>query len=167
MSTTSARTPARTSARAVATAAEPPLGPSDRLAPVRAGEYRPAREGWGGRLVLFLRVMAGVTMLKGLYHWWSVCGFAAGPGEVFDARSLPWQTATVFFAVIDLVASVGLWLAAPWGALVWLTGSVTMIVVQAFFPAIYGFHPTVVVLLAAMIGGYLVLAVLAAREQAA
>ena len=48
---------------------------------------------------------------------------------------MPWQTATVFFAVIDLVAAVGLWLAAAWGAVVWLTACVSMAAVEVFFPA--------------------------------
>ncbi|RAI44249.1 DUF6163 family protein [Rhodoplanes roseus] len=142
-------------------------GPIEQLDPVQAEDYRPDREGWAWYLVVFLRVAAGVAMLKGLYHWAAVCGIGAGPNEVFDAQSLPWQTATVFFAVIDLVAAVGLWLAAPWGAVVWLTGSVTMIVVQIFFPLIYGVHWIVVVGLALMIVAYLFFAIMAAREQGA
>ena len=71
--------------------------------------------------MLFLRVMAGVSMLKGLYHWAHVCGIGVEPDELFENHSIAWQTATVFFAVIDLVAAVGLWLAAAWGAVIWLT----------------------------------------------
>ncbi|NVO14087.1 MAG: hypothetical protein HXX10_08630 [Rhodoplanes sp.] len=142
-------------------------GPIEQLAPVHTDDYRPDREGWASRLVLFLRVAAGFAMLKGLYHWSAVCGFGAGPTEVFDAQPLSWQTATVFFAVIDLVAAVGLWLAAPWGAVVWLTGSVTMIVVQVFFPLIYGFQWAVVAGLGVMIVAYLFFAIQAAREQPA
>jgi hypothetical protein len=33
-----------------------------------------------------------------------------GPPDGFEYQPTPWQTATVFFAVIDLVAAVGLWL---------------------------------------------------------
>ena len=51
---------------------------------------------------------------------------------------LRYQAATVFFAVIDLVAAVGLWLAAPWGAVVWLTSVISMAAVEALFPQIYG-----------------------------
>lgn len=142
-------------------------GPIEQLGPVNAEDYRPDREGWAWRLVLFLRIAAGVAMLKGLYHWAAVCGFGAGPNEVFDAQPLSWQTTTVFFAVIDLVAAVGLWLAAPWGAVVWLTASVTMIVVQSFFPLIYGFQWPVVAGLVAMIAAYLFFAIQAAREQPA
>jgi len=34
----------------------------------------------------------------------------------FEHQPMAWQTATVYFAVIELVAAVGLWLATPWGA---------------------------------------------------
>ena len=47
----------------------------------RAGE--PAIGRWTRRLVLFLRVMAGVSMLKGLYHWSRVCGIGVGDNELF------------------------------------------------------------------------------------
>src|SRR4051812_50097122 len=58
--------------------------------------------------------MAVLSMAKGLYHWAVVSG-VAGPPDGFEYQPTPWQTATVFFAVIDLVAAVGLWLAAAWG----------------------------------------------------
>ena len=51
---------------------------------------------------------------------------------------MAWQTATVYFAVIELVAAVGLWLATPWGAVVWLTTVVSMAVIELMFPGIYG-----------------------------
>src|SRR5580704_14862553 len=91
------------------------------LDPVREHDGEPSIGRWTRRLVLFLRIMAGVSMLKGLYHWSEVCGIGIGPVEPFENHSIAWQTATVFFAVIDLVAAVGLWLAAAWGAVIWLT----------------------------------------------
>ena len=51
---------------------------------------------------------------------------------------MAWQTATIYFAVIELVAAVGLWLATPWGAVVWLTTVVSMAVIELMFPGIYG-----------------------------
>ena len=77
-------------------------------------------------------------MLKGLYHWAVVLRHWRGPADGFEDQPMPWQTATVFFAVIDLVAAVGLWLAAAWGAVVWLTAAVSMAAVEVFFPQIYG-----------------------------
>ena len=93
---------------------------------------------WTRRLVLFLRVMAILSVLKGLYHWAQVTGFIGGEEEAFENQPLAWQTATVYFAVIELVAGVGLWLATPWGAVVWLITVVSMTVIELMFPAIYG-----------------------------
>ena len=92
---------------------------------------------WTRRLVLFLRVMAGVSMLKGLYHWSRVCGIGVDANDVFQYHSIAWQTATIFFAVIDLVAAVGLWLAAAWGAVIWLMAIASMLAVGIFFPQVY------------------------------
>ena len=44
----------------------------------------------------------------------------------------------VFFAVIDLVAAVGLWLAAAWGGVVWLTAAISMAAIELFFPQVFG-----------------------------
>ena len=120
---------------------------------------------WTRRLVLFLRVMAVISILKGLYHWAQVTGFIGGEEEAFENQSMAWQTATVYFAVIELVAAVGLWLATPWGAVVWLTTVVSMAVIELMFPGIYGGSLTVVALEAVMLGAYLALAWMAARER--
>jgi fatty acid desaturase len=93
---------------------------------------------WTRRLVLFLRVMAGVSMLKGLYHWSRVVGIGVSDGETFELHSVAWQAATVFFAVIDLVAAVGLWLAAAWGAVIWLMAVASMLALELFFPQVFG-----------------------------
>jgi hypothetical protein len=120
---------------------------------------------WTRRLVFFLRVMAVVSVAKGLYHWAQVTGFVGGEEEAFENQSMAWQAATVYFAVIELVAAVGLWLATPWGAVVWLTTVVSMAVIELMFPGIYGGSLTVVALEAGMLAAYLALAWLAARER--
>lgn len=93
---------------------------------------------WARRLVLFLRLIAGLSLLKGLYHWALVLGIGDGAGSTFESSSMPWQAATVFFAVIDLVAAVGLWLAAAWGGVVWLTAAISMAAIELMFPQVYG-----------------------------
>jgi hypothetical protein len=120
---------------------------------------------WTGRLVLFLRIMAVVSVIKGLYHWAQVTGFVGGEEEAFENQSLAWQTSTVYFAVIELVAAVGLWLATPWGAVVWLITVVSMTVIELMFPTIYGGSIAVVVAEALMLSIYLALAWMAARER--
>jgi hypothetical protein len=120
---------------------------------------------WTRRMVLFLRAMAGLSMLKGLYHWSRVCGIGVSPSDLFENHVIAWQTATVFFAVIDLVAAVGLWLAAAWGAVVWLAAVASMLAVEIFFPQVYGRAFLTVLLEGGLLGLYLWLAVKAAQEQ--
>lgn len=135
------------------------------LGPVKSGK-NVRREGiWTWRLVMFLRGMAVLSMLKGLFHWAIVLGIGDGPGNNFTYHTLPWQTATIFFAVIDLIAAVGLWLAAVWGAVVWLTAAVSMAAVEMFFPQIYGGRFIVVAIEIALLCCYLVLALQSAREH--
>jgi hypothetical protein len=138
--------------------------PTRNMEPVHADEPVEHDGRWTARLVLFLRVMAGLSMLKGLYHWAAVVGIA-GPAEGFEAQPLAWQTGTVFFAVIDLVAAVGLWLAAAWGAVVWLTAAVSMAAVEVLFPQVYGGRIIVVLFEGALLFGYLFLAIQSAREH--
>lgn len=120
---------------------------------------------WTRRLVLFLRVMAGLSMLKGLYHWSRVCGIGVDANDLYALHSMAWQTATVFFAVIDLVAAVGLWLAAAWGAVIWLTAIASMLAVEIFFPQVFGRAFITVVLEGGLLSLYLWLALKSAKEQ--
>jgi hypothetical protein len=137
------------------------------LEPVHSEEGSLLGEVWTLRLVMFLRVMAAVSMLKGLYHWSRVVGIMVPAGEGFETHSIAWQSATVFFAVIDLVAAVGLWLAAAWGAVIWLTSVVSMIALDIFFPQVFqsGLLLDVVEFAALVI--YLLFALKSAQERPA
>jgi hypothetical protein len=142
-----------------------PTRPSDLLDPVQAADTE--KGSWTDYLILFLRIMAALSLAKGLYHWAQVCSIGEPPDQGFDMHSMAWQSATVFFAVIDLVAAVGLWLAAPWGAVVWLTSVVSMAVVEVFFPSVYGGSAFIVMTEIALLGVYLWLAIVSARERPA
>jgi hypothetical protein len=140
-------------------------GEANALEPVQAGQDQASGDRWASRLVMFLRLMAAVALVKGLYYWAIVCGVDAPTPAGFESYTLPYQSATVFFAVIDLVAAVGLWLAAPWGAVVWLTSVISMAAVEALFPQIYGGRTWVIVVELVLLAAYLSLALLSAREQ--
>ena len=144
-----------------------PRRPADMLEPVHAGKPSAPAGTWTRYLILFLRLMAVLSLAKGLYHWAAVCGVGAAADQGFEAHTIAWQTATVFFAVLDLVAAVGLWLAAPWGAVVWLTSVVSMAAVEIFFPRVYGGSIVIAIVVFALLGIYLLLAILAARERPA
>jgi len=134
------------------------------LEPVQS-QRRDLQGQWTRWLLWFLRGMAVISMFKGLYHWSVVLGIGEGPDSTFSLQPIPWQTATVYFAIIDLLAAVGLWLAAVWGAVVWLTAGVSMAAVQLFFPQIYGGSWFVVAIELVLFACYLVLALRSAREH--
>src|ERR1700726_817996 len=135
------------------------------VAAIASERIEPDENAWTRRLVLFLRIMAVVSIAQGLYHWAQVTGFVGGEEEAFENQSMAWQTATIYFAVIELVAAVGLWLATPWGAVVWLTTGGSMAGIELMFPGIYGGSLTVVGVEAFMLAAYLALAWMAARER--
>ena len=137
------------------------------LEPVHELDGEPSTGRWTRWLVLFLRVMAGVSMLKGLYHWAQVCGVGVAPNEQFEYHSIAWQTATIFFAVLDLVAAVGLWLAAAWGAVIWLASVASMLALEVFFPQVFGGGMLAGFFEGASLALYLWLALKSAQEQPA
>jgi fatty acid desaturase len=137
------------------------------LEPVHSEENSQSAAPWTLRLVFFLRMMAVLSLLKGLYHWSRVCGIMVAPDDTFELHSIAWQAATVFFAVIDLVAAVGLWLAAAWGAVIWLTSVVSMIALDLFFPQVFQGGRMLDLGEFAALGIYLWFALKSAQEQPA
>jgi hypothetical protein len=112
----------------------------DSGAAIRLGESAPSGEetSWGMFLVVFMRVLAVLWVFQGLTHWASILL----PREpLFDHVTSMWGAAVIFFAVLDLVAGVGLWLATPWGGVIWLFGAIAQIfvalAVQNFFSMLW------------------------------
>ena len=74
---------------------------------------------WSDALVWFMRAIAWLWVAKGLFNWGLVLGAFSRYGD-FAVLSRSLQGSIVFFAAVDLLAAVGLWLAAPWGGVLWL-----------------------------------------------
>ena len=111
--------------------------PPDSGAAIRLGE--PARivgeENRAGLLlVVFMRLLAGLWVIQGLLQWSAIL-LPSGP--LFDNVSALRGGAVIFFAIYDLVAAVGLWLAAPWGGIIWLLGAIAQIFVALWLPGFF------------------------------
>ena len=61
------------------------------------------------------------------------------------ALSLSAIVAVIFFAVINLIASVGLWLATPWGGVIWLVTAGAQLFVLVIMPGFFD-HPVITAL---------------------
>ena len=81
---------------------------------------------WGLILVIFMRLLAALWILQGLFEW---SRFMLPRDAIFDQMSTGEAAALMFFAVIDFLAAVGLWLATPWGGVLWLFAAVAQIFV--------------------------------------
>ena len=85
----------------------------------RADDAGWAPPGWTVLLVWWMRTLAWVWVAKGLFNWSIVLGVNPNFPN-FSMLPQPLQATIVFFAAVDLLAAVGLWLAAPWGGVLWL-----------------------------------------------
>jgi hypothetical protein len=86
---------------------------------------------WGRIFRIFMRALAVLTLARGLSQWAVICGATNADGIGFEDFSPAMQGYTVFFAVIELVAGVGLWLIAAWGGVVWLLATAIAVAVDA------------------------------------
>src|ERR1700720_2343112 len=77
-------------------------------------------------LLIFMRVLAGLWVLQGLWQWSTIL---LPPEPLFDHLSALRGAAVIFFATVNLVAAVGLWLATPWGGVIWLFCAIAQILV--------------------------------------
>ena len=112
------------------------------------------------RLVLFQRIAGGFMIAKGLIHW-----AVLFTGAAFYALPVEARAATVFFAVIDLVAGVSLWLGSTWGASVWLFAVASQAVAGLLFVRLTGLMIMLTIFEIVLVALYVVVRFLAYREQ--
>src|SRR5919112_3824346 len=143
-----------------------PAAPSDHLTDDKDGlAERPVRAvRWNFILVWFMRMMALMWIAKGLGYWAVILGADTAPTP-FEARSTGFQATTIYFAIIDLVAAVGLWLTSTWGGVLWLLAVMSHLILTVFFPHIVTGGPVLVGLFLLFIISYLLISWLAASEE--
>jgi hypothetical protein len=116
---------------------------------------------WGMLLVLFMRMLAALWMLQGVLQWNAILGHDAPP---LDALPTALAVAIVFFAVTDLVAAVGLWLATSWGGVIWLCAAAAQIFVTMFMPNFFAGGPIILAIDVALVFAYFFLTWRATQE---
>lgn len=111
--------------------------------PVAPAGDEVAAQRWAGRMLVFMRVVAGLELLKAVVHWCQLLGIGGGEAG-FEGQTTLRQAIVIYFAVLDPVAAVGLWMGAPWGAVLWLFAAASQITILFLLP---GFPPVGWVLL--------------------
>lgn len=131
--------------------------------PIRVGDSGPMGDAtrWGQLLTLFMRVMALFWLLQGIMQWRLVL---TASRSIFDEIPSNAAIAVIFFAVLDLIAGVGLWLATPWGGVLWLLIASAQIFVTLSLPGFFAGGNWLIVLDLILIGLYFLLTFEAGRD---
>ncbi len=90
---------------------------------------------WGWVLVLFMRVIGVVWLARSLDHWLDILLPAESIFETATTDEIP--ALIVLFAIIDMIAGVGLWLASPWGGVLWIVAVTFEAVLTFILPALF------------------------------
>ena len=83
---------------------------------------------WGLVLVIFMRLLAALWIVQGLLQW---SAFMLPRDSLFDHLRISQTAAVIFFSVVDFLAAVGLWLATPWGGILWLFAAAVQVLVAS------------------------------------
>lgn len=116
---------------------------------------------WSFVLVCLLRIIAIVWVGKGLLSWAAIFGYGIG----FEGMSTTSQATTIYFAVIDLVAGVGLWLTSTWGGVLWLLAVMSHLILGVFVPRSVTINVFAIASQIGLICAYLTISWLASREE--
>jgi Family of unknown function (DUF6163) len=115
---------------------------------------------------VYARALAVVMMVLGLRQWAIILGVIGGKGGMFEAMSTPWQLATMHLAVVDLVASVGLWMRAAWGNVLWIYAALSEIALHTVLAGAFRSNALIVAFHLVTIAGFIALQFLARRNAA-
>ena len=132
---------------------------------IQLGSDGAARSGatrWGFLLVVFMRCVAVLWLFQGLLQWHAILSPGVAPLDVLPRLQ---AVAIVFFAVTNLVAAVGLWLAAPWGGVLWLFAAAAQMFMTAFLPGLLTGGRLLMAFDVSLIVAYFVLTWYAAQER--
>ncbi|MCC5978462.1 MAG: hypothetical protein JJU21_10400 [Salinarimonas sp.] len=147
-------------------AIRPPSHPREERsdAALRSQPLARPRLSWSRVLIWFMRIMALLWIARGLSYWAVILG-AGEPGPAFEDRPPGVQTTIVYFAVIDLIAAIGLWLMTSWGGVLWLLAVMSYLILAAFVPAAVALNLVMGLTYCALMVLYLGLSYLAGSEE--
>jgi hypothetical protein len=112
---------------------------------------------WALIRAVYMRVLGLLWLMKGLYE----CALIIGVfGHPFGTLETTEQASTVFSAIGDCIAGVGLWLTVSWGAVTWIA----VALVETAFALSGGVAPVSAFAVLVPILIYLLLGFLRARQ---
>jgi hypothetical protein len=96
--------------------------------------------------IFFMRMIAVTCFWFGMQYWAMLVGYSLDGRARFDLLDLSWRAAAPTLAVLFPVASLGLWMAVSWGAVLWAMAALIQILMYVVWPEIFGENHLVPVL---------------------
>lgn len=134
-------------------------GAADRID--RSG--RAPQTGWDVVLIWFMRLTALFWLAKAVATWASILDVLPG-ARPFESEPIGRQSVIVYFAVIDAMAAVGLWLTSAWGGVVWLLAATSTLTLAILTPQLLPMSMPYMAIQGGVIALYFIFSFLAARE---
>lgn len=112
------------------------------------------------------RILAGALIVVGLFQWAVIVEAIELDSRTFSEMSGAWQWATINLAVAYPVASVGLWLLAPWGLVIWIYAAGFQIAMHSVFSATFGFALIPIAIQLGLLAAFLAMAIIVRQAEA-
>ncbi|MBN9046988.1 MAG: hypothetical protein J0H18_15170 [Rhizobiales bacterium] len=113
----------------------------------------------------FMRLLALLALAGGVFYWVRLIGLRPGLLWRFDLMPWMWQTAAAALAVLLPVAATGLWMRAPWGAVLWFAAAAAEMAIYSVFSRYFESRPVIVAYYGVCILIYIVFRVLLFFEK--
>ena len=120
---------------------------------------------WQTVLAWYARIIALLWLMKGLGAWAIILEIFNQTGLEFALNDIDYQSVVVYFAIIDVIAAVGLWMVSAWGGVVWLIAVMSYIAISVIFPNLVTSNVMISGLLGVFVLLYLLLSWLAAWQE--
>ncbi len=107
--------------------------------------------------VLYMRAVAVLLLLVGLARACQVLGIVPeGQGTFADLTPVT-RAGAVTLLIGDLLASVGLWIGAAWGPVMWAVALAIEVAMYTLYSDVFGSYPLRVVVHVSLFAGFLAL----------
>ena len=106
---------------------------------------------------MLMRTLSLVSLFTAAWNWAAFLGLLGGPEPGAGMMSLSGRVPTLYFAVLDPIAAVGLWMTSSWGGVVWLLSATSRLVLAMGLTDQAPLSPWIVACQALAIGLYLYL----------
>jgi Family of unknown function (DUF6163) len=104
--------------------------------------------------LIYMRVAAMLLLVAGLARACQILGIAPA-GASFEDLAPAWRAGSATLLIVDLFASVGLWVGAAWGPVMWAVALAVEVSMYALFDNLFGSYPLRVLIHGLVFAGFL------------